>query len=230
MLITRQPSILVTPRKTAGPPFKSTGHEPNLTLHQTLLYRAELLIFIYAPVRSEASVAPLIPLFLCVLQEYRSQSTYEDRENGCSGRIWGRNEGVLTGDWRSLRAKPRIDFSRLFQQAGGTEGGRGGKSRRLGINAFDSPNSKVGKKGVSRFVVFMERKPQNKKKEKASRVTFGGSLESYLVAQQDREEGPDRPPNDPPNSDGIQGKNPSYAVYFCRAHASTNRLPPLVDY
>lgn len=65
MLITRQPSISVTPNKTVGPHFKSTGCEPHLTLHQTLLYGVELLILIYTPIKSDVSVVPDSSFLVC---------------------------------------------------------------------------------------------------------------------------------------------------------------------
>ena len=62
------------PTERQSPRFKSTGCEPNVILHQTLLYRVGLLIFIYTPIKSEVSVVHLIPLLLCVLQEHNSHS------------------------------------------------------------------------------------------------------------------------------------------------------------
>lgn len=86
MLSTRQPSILVTPNKIAGPHFKSSGYERNLTLHQTLLYRTELLIFIYTPIKPEVSVAHWF-LFSWVFYKNTTHTAFvikatEDRENG----------------------------------------------------------------------------------------------------------------------------------------------------
>lgn len=54
------------------------------------------------------------------------------------------------------------------------EAGQKGEPRGPGINDFESPDSKVGKKGVPRFVMFMKGKPKNHRKEKAFWVTFRG--------------------------------------------------------
>ena len=56
----------------------------------------------------------------------------------------------------------------------GLEGGRKGEPRGPCISHFESPDSKVGKKEVPRFVMFMKGKRKNHRKEKAFWVTFRG--------------------------------------------------------
>lgn len=182
MLITKRSSILVTPSGIAAPHFKSTGYEPSVIRPQTLLYRAELLIFIYTPIKSEISVVHLIPLFSCVLHECNSHGTFHHyhakKEEGFVAIHVGFGEGTGAGAlfatyWTSPRAKARRDFSRcIFQQAGTREGGRKEKHRWPSIRAFESLDSKAGEKGKSIFVMFMKGKPKNRKKERASRVAF----------------------------------------------------------
>lgn len=117
------------------------------------------------------------------------------------------------------------------------EGGRKEETR-LGIHVFESPDSIVWKT-ESMFVMFIKGKPQNRKKETASRAAFleeeGGSPFSKSVVLPSGTIGQwggafDRSPNDLPNSDGMQGWSPHYAVCFPRAHANTNLLLSSVGY
>lgn len=172
--ITRQSSILVTPHRIAAPHFKSTVCEPNVILHQTLLYRVERLIFIYTPIKSEVFVVHLIPLLLCVLYKHNSHSPCHHRHRRLGEGFVAIHAGFGEGTrglfevyQTSPRAKARRDFSRLiFQQAGAQEGGRKGKCWWPGNHAFERLDSKAGEKGVSIFVMFMKRETQKQKERK----------------------------------------------------------------
>lgn len=232
MLIIGQPSILVTPNKIAEPHFKSSGHEPNVTLHRSLLYGAELLIFICTPIKAEVPVVHLIPLFLCVLQEHNPCSICHEgswREGEwlvpMHCRVWKRDKGFFATCWTSPRAKWRVSQD-LFPSRGL---GRGQERTQTWHSRLWKSRFNSAEKGVHVCDVHKRETPKQKEGKKVRKEgrkgiqgclleEEGGSPFSKPVDLSSSTIGQwggafDRSPNDLPNSDGMQGWSPHYAVF-----------------